>query len=130
MAGWLLRAIVMENVSARAEGPLLDLPAGPAYRLEKEIKNVVTVIAKTCHYWTGHMWLPQQRTIAALLAAMAAESPVVAPALATDGVPDGHDRAFAALAEPCGATPDSRCRRTAMSGGSGSNVPACRLPCG
>ena len=81
MAGWLLRAIVMENVSARTEGLTLALPAGPDYRLEKEIKNVVTVIAKTCHYWTGHMWLPQRRKIAALLAAMAAESPVVAPAL-------------------------------------------------
>ena len=99
MAGWLLRAIVMENVSARTEGLALALPAGPDYRLEKEIKNVVTVIAKTCHYWTGHMWLPQRRKIAALLAAMAAESPVVAPALATDGVPGGHDRAFAALAD-------------------------------
>ena len=30
MAGWLLRAIVMENVSARCEGSALDLPAGPA----------------------------------------------------------------------------------------------------
>ena len=97
MAGWLLRAIVMENVSARTEGLALALPAGPDYRLEKEIKNVVTVIAKTCHYWTGHMWLPQRRKIAALLAAMAAESPVIAPALSTDGVPDDHDRAFAAL---------------------------------
>ena len=27
----------------------------PALRLEKEIKNVVTVIAKTCHYWMGHV---------------------------------------------------------------------------
>ena len=99
MAGWLLRAIVMENVSARTEGLALALPAGPDYRLEKEVKNVVTVIAKTCHYWTGHMWLPQRRKIAALLAAMAVESPVIAPALATDGVPDGHDRAFTALAD-------------------------------
>jgi hypothetical protein len=98
MAGWLLRAIVMENVSARTEGLVLALPAGPDYRLDKEIKNVVTVIAKTCHYWTGHMWLPQRRRIAALLAAMAGESPLVAPALATDGVPAGHDAAFAALA--------------------------------
>jgi sirohydrochlorin cobaltochelatase len=99
MAGWLLRAIVMENVSARTEGLVLALPAGPGYRLDKEIKNVVTVIAKTCHYWTGHMWLPQRRKIAALLAAMAAESPVIAPALATDGVPAGHERAVAALAD-------------------------------
>jgi sirohydrochlorin cobaltochelatase len=98
MAGWLLRAIVMENVSARTEGLVLALPAGPDYRLEKEIKNVVTVIAKTCHYWTGHMWLPQRRRIAALLSAMQEEGPVVAPALATDGVPDGHERSFATLA--------------------------------
>jgi sirohydrochlorin cobaltochelatase len=98
MAGWLLRAIVMENVSARTQGLVLALPAGPDYRLEKEIKNVVTVIAKTCHYWTGHMWLPQRRRIAALLAAMNEEAPPVAPAIATDGVPDGHERAFAALA--------------------------------
>jgi sirohydrochlorin cobaltochelatase len=97
MAGWLLRAILMENVSARTEGLVLALPAGPDFRLEKEIKNVVTVIAKTCHYWTGHMWLPQRRRIAALLAEMAAATPVIAPALATDGVPDGHDAAFAAL---------------------------------
>jgi hypothetical protein len=99
MAGWLLRAIVMENVSARTEGLVLALPAGPDYRLEKEIKNVITVIAKTCHYWTGHMWLPQRRRIAALLAAMAEEAPLVAPALATDGLRDGHDAALAALAD-------------------------------
>lgn len=80
MAGWLLRAIVMENVAARAEGPLLDLPASPAFRLAKEIKNVITVIAKTCHYWTGHMPWAQQRTIAALFATLAEESPLLEPA--------------------------------------------------
>ncbi len=103
MAGWLLRAIVMENVSARTEGLALALPAGPGYRLEKEIKNVVTVIAKTCHYWTGHMWLPQRRRIASLLAEMAASAPLVTPALATDGAPAGHDAAFAALAAAIGS---------------------------
>jgi sirohydrochlorin cobaltochelatase len=80
MAGWLVRAIVMENVAARAEGPLLDLPASPAFRLEKEIKNVITVIAKTCHYWTGHMPWAQQRTIGALFATLAEESPLLEPA--------------------------------------------------
>lgn len=86
MAGWLLRAIVMENVAARAEGPLLDLPASPAFRLAKEIKNVITVIAKTCHYWTGHMPWAQQRTIAALFATLAEESPLLEPAFVADGV--------------------------------------------
>jgi sirohydrochlorin cobaltochelatase len=88
MAGWLLRAIVMENVAARAEGPLLDLPASPGFRLAKEIKNVITVIAKTCHYWTGHMPWAQQRTIAALFATLAEESPLVEPAFSFADAPD------------------------------------------
>lgn len=88
MAGWLLRAIVMENVSARAEGALLDLPASPAFRLAKEIKNVITVIAKTCHYWTGHMPWAQQRAIGALFATLAEESPLLEPALSVDIRPD------------------------------------------
>jgi hypothetical protein len=80
MAGWLLRAITVENVAVRAEGSVLDLPAGPAYRLEKEIKNIVTVIAKTCHYWSGHMWRFEQQAIAELFAVLEAESPLLVPA--------------------------------------------------
>jgi hypothetical protein len=55
MALWLLRAIIVENVCVRREGTILYLPAGPGFRLEKEIKNVVTVVAKTSHYWTEHL---------------------------------------------------------------------------
>jgi sirohydrochlorin cobaltochelatase len=55
MALWLLRAIVVENVSVRREGDVLYLPAGPGFRLEYEIKNVITVVAKTHHYWTEHL---------------------------------------------------------------------------
>ena len=54
MALWMLRAIVVENVCVRREGSVLYLPAGPTFQMEKEIKNVVTVIAKTHHYWTEH----------------------------------------------------------------------------
>jgi sirohydrochlorin cobaltochelatase len=54
MAIWLLRAIVVENVFARREGTVLYLPAGPAFRLEREVKNVITVLAKTHHYWQEH----------------------------------------------------------------------------
>lgn len=54
MAIWMLRAILVENVFARREGEVLYLPAGPAFRLEKEIKNVVTSVAKTHHYWSSH----------------------------------------------------------------------------
>ncbi|HWB30705.1 MAG TPA: hypothetical protein VG736_09400 [Vicinamibacterales bacterium] len=99
MAGWLLRAIVMENVSARASGLDLDLPAAPAFRLEKEIKNVVTVIAKTCHYYLGHMPRWQRRSIAELFAALGAESPLLEPALSDDGVRAEADAAlFEAMA--------------------------------
>jgi sirohydrochlorin cobaltochelatase len=58
MALWLLRAIIVENVSVRREGAVLYLPAGPDFRLEHEIKNVITVIAKTHHYWTEHLNAP------------------------------------------------------------------------
>jgi cation diffusion facilitator family transporter len=55
MALWLLRAIVVENVTVRREGTVLWFPAGPHFRLEREIKNVVTVVAKTTHYWQEHI---------------------------------------------------------------------------
>ena len=54
MAIWLMRAIVVENVMIRREREVLFLPAGPRFTLEGEIKNVVTVVAKTFHYWTQH----------------------------------------------------------------------------
>ena len=55
MALWLLRAIVVENVSIRREDKVLYLPAGADFRLDKEIKNVITVVAKTNHYWQEHL---------------------------------------------------------------------------
>ena len=58
MAIWMLRAITVENVSVRREGATLLLPAGPQYRVEKEIRNVVTAVAKTHHYWTEHRAAP------------------------------------------------------------------------
>ena len=84
MAQWFLRAIVIENVSVRAEGVRLELPAGPRFRVEKEIKNVITVSAKTAHYWLGHTSRYKQRSIARLFAAMAAESPLLEPETAGD----------------------------------------------
>jgi sirohydrochlorin cobaltochelatase len=80
MAGWLLRAIVMENVAVRRRGSILELPVSPLYRLEKEIKNVITVIAKTCHYWLGHIPRDQQQAIADLFLTLEKESPLIEPA--------------------------------------------------
>jgi sirohydrochlorin cobaltochelatase len=79
MASWLLRAIVMENVSAKSRGRELLLPAAPHFQLEKEIKNVITVIAKTTHYWMEHMSRPQKSAIADLFAKMSASSPLIEP---------------------------------------------------
>jgi len=55
MAVWMLRAIIVENVMVRREGDVLYLPAGPRFTLKREIRNVVTVIAKVAHYWTAHL---------------------------------------------------------------------------
>jgi hypothetical protein len=93
MAGWLVRAIAMENVAVRRRGAILELPVSPHFRLEKEIKNVITVIAKTCHYWLGHMPEDQQRAIGELFIAMAAESPLIDPDLSSAGSAKSRDLA-------------------------------------
>ena len=82
MAGWLARAIVMENVSAYLEGSAVDLPAGPHYRLEKEVKNVVTSLAKTFHYFDGHLEPDQQTRIASVF--NEPQSPLLQPARTTE----------------------------------------------
>lgn len=96
MAGWLVRAIVMENVSAWCEDSVLELPAGPHYRLEKEVKNVVTVIAKTCHYFADHLRSGQQRAIGTLFREMDAVSPLVQPAVFCHGFDPAKQRELSA----------------------------------
>jgi sirohydrochlorin cobaltochelatase len=58
MARWLQDAIRLENVASRAEGARLFVPAGPGFRLDDEVKSVITVVAKTHHYWTAHSAMP------------------------------------------------------------------------
>lgn len=80
MADWLLRAVTMENVAVSRAGEFdLDLPAAPHFRLEKEIKNVVTVIAKTTHYWMGHMPRVHKADIGGLFAMLSRETPLLDP---------------------------------------------------
>jgi hypothetical protein len=55
MAAWLCAAIIVENVDARVEGSRLLLPAGPDFLLEDQVKSVITVMAKTHHYWREHL---------------------------------------------------------------------------
>ncbi len=78
MAGWLARAINMENVSAHLQDDVVELPAGPHYRLEKEVKNVVTSLAKTYHYFDGHLEPGQHSRIAAVF--HEGDAPLLQPA--------------------------------------------------
>jgi sirohydrochlorin cobaltochelatase len=55
MAIWLMRAIIVENIMVRREADVVYLPAGPKFTLKREIKNVITALAKTVHYWTAHL---------------------------------------------------------------------------
>jgi len=55
MAAWLCAAIILENVGARVDDDRLLLPAGPGYTLKDEVKSIVTVVAKTHHYWQAHV---------------------------------------------------------------------------
>jgi sirohydrochlorin cobaltochelatase len=54
MAEWLGAAIAPENVEAQVEADRVLLPVGPHFRLEDEVKSIITVVAKTHHYWTMH----------------------------------------------------------------------------
>ncbi len=60
MANWLVQAIVAENVHARRDRNVLFVPAGPHFRAEKEIKNVVVSVAKSCHYFLDHLEVEQR----------------------------------------------------------------------
>ncbi|HEY7655041.1 MAG TPA: hypothetical protein VIG07_19650 [Methylomirabilota bacterium] len=60
MAAWLCAAIILENVDARVDGARLLLPAGPNFLLEDQVKSLVTVMAKTHHYWREHLASPRR----------------------------------------------------------------------
>jgi sirohydrochlorin cobaltochelatase len=60
MAAWMCAAILLENVHARVEEDRLVLPAGPGYRLQDEVKSIITVVAKTHHYWQAHLTTTEQ----------------------------------------------------------------------
>jgi sirohydrochlorin cobaltochelatase len=98
MAEWLLRAITMENVSVRLEDGAILLPAGPDFRVEKEIKNVITVAAKTTHYWSGHLIRLQQLGIANLFNQLENEAPLLQPSwCAGEADADARERIQRAL---------------------------------
>ena len=55
MASWLCATIILENVEARAEEERLLVPALPTYVLDDYVKSIITVVAKTVHYWAAHV---------------------------------------------------------------------------
>lgn len=55
MAAWLCAAVILENVEARVDGERLLLPLGPGFELHDQIKGLITVVAKTHHYWQAHL---------------------------------------------------------------------------
>jgi sirohydrochlorin cobaltochelatase len=55
MAQWLAESIVLENVRARVRGCRLLVPVGEDFTVKHEIKNVITAVAKTTHYWREHL---------------------------------------------------------------------------
>ena len=64
MARWLSEAITQENVQARCQDFTLFVPAGAGFSLKSEIKNVITAVAKTSHYWQAHLPSEVKRTLA------------------------------------------------------------------
>jgi hypothetical protein len=54
-ARWLSDQIQQENVAAYSADSQLFLPVGEDFTLKGEIKNVITVVAKTTHYWSDHL---------------------------------------------------------------------------
>ncbi len=102
MAGWLLRAITMENVAVRRRGALLQLPVAARFRIEKEVKNVITVVAKTCHYWLEHTPRDQQRAIGELLFTLDRDTPLIVPDYGDSSADDLGDTLAARVAQATG----------------------------
>ena len=63
-AKWVAEAICEENVEARSEKAILFVPVGDYFTLKGEIKNVITAVAKTTHYWIDHVPPDVKRTLA------------------------------------------------------------------
>src|SRR4029453_13594315 len=55
MAACLGAAIIVENVDARVGVGRRLVPAGADFVLEDQVRSVITVVAKTHHYWREHL---------------------------------------------------------------------------
>ncbi len=55
MADWVAEQAVQENVHFWAEGNRFFVPCGEHWGVKAEVKNVITVVAKTTHYFADHV---------------------------------------------------------------------------
>jgi sirohydrochlorin cobaltochelatase len=54
-ARWLSEQIIQENVDSFQRGSQFFVPVGERFALKGEVKNVITAVAKTTHYWNDHL---------------------------------------------------------------------------
>ncbi len=54
-AQWLREQIRLENVEAQCKDTELWVPVAEDYTVKGEVKNVITAVAKTTHYWNDHL---------------------------------------------------------------------------
>ena len=50
-----VRDHLLENVDARIEDEVLYVPGDAGFDLKDQVKSVITVVAKTHHYWQEHI---------------------------------------------------------------------------
>ncbi len=55
MADWVAEQAIQENVRFRSAGNHFFVPCGENWGYKAEIKNVITVTAKTTHYFADHV---------------------------------------------------------------------------
>jgi sirohydrochlorin cobaltochelatase len=55
MAAWVAEQGVQENVQIQQHGSDFWVPCGQRWTVKGEVKNVVTVVAKTTHYFADHI---------------------------------------------------------------------------
>ncbi len=54
-ARWLSEQIRQENVASFQRGNCFFVPVGQRFTVKGEVKNVITAVAKTTHYWQEHL---------------------------------------------------------------------------
>ena len=64
MAEWVTEQATQENVLFRCQGDVFLVPCGADWSVTGEVKNVITVVAKTTHYWQDHIAREMKATLA------------------------------------------------------------------